>query len=92
MFVGQKCPKKATFYLTANHQAALQALSPLHSFIIEKVEEKPTCIVQLCNLQKSACDSVSILSKMALNNIDLQWLTAFKDTWRALSLIYKNMH
>ena len=88
MFVGQKGPKKATFYLTANHQAALQALSPLHSFIIEEVEEKPTCIVQMCNLQKSACDSAPILSKMALNNTDIQWLTVFKDTWRARSLTY----
>ena len=28
------------------------------------------------NLQKSACDCVQILGKMALNNTDLWWLTA----------------
>ena len=32
---------------------------------------------QMYNLQKSACDSARISSKMALNNNELWWLTAF---------------
>ena len=36
--------------------------------------------VQMWNLQKSACDSARISSKMALNNTDLWWLRAFRGT------------
>ena len=58
-----------------NTSQAPRTLSP--PSLPPKLKTTSLSINQMWNLQKSVCDCVQILSKMALNNTDLWWLTAF---------------